>query len=77
MPGGARPGSETEGRGQEYIPEARVYYRPGDGEFEREVRARLDAWDEAAGGDDAPDPDTLGGDPQRRESVRNNDRVEG
>ncbi len=71
------PGSETEGRGQEYIPEAREYYRPGTSEFEREVRARLDAWDEAAGGGTAGDHDPLGGDPARRELDRNDDRAEG
>ena len=28
--GYAMPGSESEGRAQEYMPEERCYYRPGD-----------------------------------------------
>ncbi len=54
--GYAMPASEAEGRGQEYIPERREYYRPGDNECEREVRRRLETWD--SGGDAAEGPDT-------------------
>ena len=75
--GYSMPGSEAEGRGQEYIPDARVYYRPGDSEFEREVRARLDAWDAARGGDADGEPDTLGNATDERGPDRNDDRVEG
>ncbi len=71
------PGSETEGRGQEYIPEAREYYRPGTSEFEREVRMRLEAWDAAAGGEAVGDHNPSGGDPTGRDADRNNDRAEG
>ncbi len=55
------PRSESEGRTQEYMPERRSYYRPGDEGYEREVRERLDGWDGAlnadAEGDNAPPPD--------------------
>ena len=41
------PASEAEGRAQDYMPEHRCYYRPGDRGYEREVRERLDEWDGA------------------------------
>ncbi len=41
------PASEAEGRAQEYMPERRRYYRPGDRGYEREVRERLKEWDGA------------------------------
>jgi putative ATPase len=42
------PASEEEGRAQEYVPRARVYYRPGSSGYEREVRERLSRWDGAS-----------------------------
>ncbi len=39
------PASEAEGRAQNYMPEHRCYYRPGDRGYEREVRERLKEWD--------------------------------
>ncbi|MFH1689450.1 MAG: replication-associated recombination protein A [Candidatus Eisenbacteria bacterium] len=45
--GYAMPASESEGRAQQYLPEHRSYYRPGDGGYEREVRERLKKWDGA------------------------------
>jgi putative ATPase len=45
--GYAMPASESEGRAQQYLPEQRCYYRPGDGGYEREVRERLKQWDSA------------------------------
>jgi hypothetical protein len=41
------PASEAEGRAQDYMPERRCYYRPGDRGYEREVRERLKEWDGA------------------------------
>ena len=41
------PASEAEGRAQDYMPEHRCYYRPGDRGYEREVRERLKEWDGA------------------------------
>jgi putative ATPase len=51
------PGSEAEGRGQSYMPQDRLYYRPGDRGFEREVRARLDEWDAGRSGNSDGDED--------------------
>jgi putative ATPase len=45
--GYAMPASEAEGRAQNYMPEHRCYYRPGDRGYEREVRERLKEWDGA------------------------------
>lgn len=41
------PGSESEGRAQEYVPGRRGYYRPGESGYEMEVRERLTRWDGA------------------------------
>jgi len=41
------PASEAEGRAQNYMPEHRCYYHPGDRGYEREVRERLKEWDGA------------------------------
>jgi replication-associated recombination protein RarA len=41
------PASEAEGRAQDYMPEHRCYYRPGDRGYEKEVRERLNEWDGA------------------------------
>ena len=41
------PASEAEGRAQDYMPERRCYYRPGNRGYEREVRERLKEWDGA------------------------------
>jgi putative ATPase len=43
--GYSMPRSESEGRSQEYIPESRGYYNPGERGYEREVRDRLSRWD--------------------------------
>jgi putative ATPase len=45
--GYSMPGSESEGRAQEYLPEDRRYYHPGESGYEREVRERLRKWDGA------------------------------
>jgi len=39
------PESEAHGRTQEYLPSERVYYRPGESGYEREVRERTARWD--------------------------------
>ncbi len=39
------PASEAEGRSDEYAPGGKVYYRPGENGYEREVRERLSRWD--------------------------------
>ena len=49
------PESEADGRTQEYIPERRDYYRPGEGGYEREVRERLSSWDDALTSNPADD----------------------
>jgi len=51
------PRSESEGRSQEYASSRRVYYRPGDKGYEREVRERLSAWDSASPAESAGDSD--------------------
>ncbi len=43
--GYAMPVSEAEGRKQVYVNIDRVYYRPGETGYEREVRERLASWD--------------------------------
>ncbi len=39
------PASEAQGRLGEYAPGGKIYYRPGEAGYEREVRERLSRWD--------------------------------
>jgi putative ATPase len=62
--GYSMPASESEGRAQEYLPEDRRYYQPGESGYEREVRERLRQWDSAlthAPADDGSEASVRGG----------------
>lgn len=72
--GYSMPGSESEGRAQQYLPQERSYYRPGDSGYETEVRERMKKWDSALTSapaeDDADEAPAPGGREVRGTAIR-------